>query len=298
MGVPVHHSPPSSEDGAFALRLPDNWGPLWIPRKEESLLLDDVPAGTIDIKVQAPIDVVLMPHARARVACARKTEPGPDRAVVEQSPFRDIAIPPRLDLAHQPQLTVLVPQGDALEIACVRAGLEDRGWRLCAQPPTRSNGVSADSEEWSFLILPIPVCHAVVVQHIENRHVGPPQDESAAVSDVPQLYPGALAIGRRRGISRPNHLKIPQGYPVANDPYVDSVGSGCIGNAFHTHRKVVLAVVVRRVIHTSGLPVDPALCHVHCHDLVPRGVCRAEYAQRGATDQRAVILLEIGQRWH
>jgi len=189
MGIAVYHSPPPGEDRAFSLRFSDNGGPLWAPREKEPLLLDDISTGAIDIEVKTPIDMVLMTHAGARVARASETELGPDGAVVPQSPLRDIAIPPRLHFAHQPKLTVVVPQGDALKVACVRSRLKDRGGRLGAQPPAGSHRICAHSEERSFLILPIPVCHAVVIQDIENRHMGPPQAEPATVTDVPKLHP-------------------------------------------------------------------------------------------------------------
>ena len=189
MGIAVHHSPAPGDDGAFSLRFSDNWGPLWIPREEEPLLLDDVSTSAIDIEVKAPIDMVLVPHAGTRVACAGEAESGPDGAVVPQPPVRDIAIPPCLHLAHQPKLTVVVPQGNALKVACVRSRFENRGRWLGAQPPPRPHWVSANCEERSFLILPVPVCHAVVVQDIENRHVRPPQPEPATVTDVPKLHP-------------------------------------------------------------------------------------------------------------
>src|SRR5215207_2063658 len=139
MGIAVHHSPAPSEDRAFSLCFSDNWGPLWAPRAEEPLLLDDISAGTIDIEVKTPIDMVLMRHAGARVARAGEAEPGPDGAVVPQPPVRDIAIPPRLHFAHQPKLTVVIPDGDALKVACVRSRLKDRGGRLGAQPPAGSH---------------------------------------------------------------------------------------------------------------------------------------------------------------
>src|SRR5215211_1132009 len=189
MGIAVHHSPAPGKDRAFSLCFSDNWRPLWAPREEEPLLLDDISTGAIDIEVKTPIDMVLMRHAGARVARTGEAESGPDGAVVPQSPVRDIAIPPRLHFTHQPKLTVVVPQRDALKVACVRSGLEDRGWRLGAQPPAGSHRISAHSEERSFLILPIPVSHPVVVEDIENRHMGPPQAEPATVTDVPKLHP-------------------------------------------------------------------------------------------------------------
>src|SRR5215203_1174140 len=187
MGIAVHHSPAPGKDRAFSLCFSDNWRPLWAPREEEPLLLDDISTGAIDIEVKTPIDMVLMRHAGARVARAGESESGPDGAVVPQPPVRDIAIPPRLHFAHQPKLTVVIPQRDALKVACVRSRLEDRGGRLGAQPPAGSHRISAHSEKRSFLILPIPVCHAVVVQDIENRHMGPPQAEPATVTDLPKV---------------------------------------------------------------------------------------------------------------
>src|SRR5829696_7569247 len=298
MGIAVHNSPSPGENRAFSLCFSDNWGPLWAPREEKPLLLDDISTGAIDIEVKTPIDMVLMRHAGARVARAGESESGPDGAVVPQPPVRDIAIPPRLHFAHQPKLTVVIPQRDALKVACVRSRLEDRGGRLGAQPPAGSHRISAHSEKRSFLILPIPVCHAVVVQDIENRHMGPPQAEPATVTDVPKLHPRALAEGRRRGVTWPHHLETPERCSVANHPYMDRVKSTRIRDAFHADRQVGLAVAVGRMIQSSWLPVNVPGCQIRCHYLMARTSCRTEDSQRWPTVQRAIILLKISQRRH
>jgi hypothetical protein len=52
------------------------------------------------------------------------------------------------------------------------------------------------------------------------------------------------------------------------------------------------------VFHSSWLPVNVPRCQIHCDNLVPRTSCRTEDAQRRPPNERAIVLLTIGQRRH
>src|SRR5450759_997874 len=297
-GLAVVDLPGAREEGPLARGLPHDRRPRRSPGEEQTALLDDVTPRSVDVEVQPPEDVVLVTHAGARVAGAGEAEPGADRSVVAQPPVRHVAVPAGLKLADHAQLALVVPERDALEVPRVGTGFQDRGWWLGAHPPSRPDRIGADRLERRLLVLPVAVGHAVVVEHVEDRHVCLPEHQVPAVAHLPQFHPRALAVSRGGGVAWPDHDKAPQLLAAAQDPHPHLARAARVGKAAHADRQARLAVVVGRRVHSNRLPVDQAAVQVDRDHAVQWTAGRVEDSQRYAPCRRAVLQLDVGQRRH
>ena len=64
-------------------------------RNHHALHLKRVVGGAVDIEIETPVHVMLMPHARSRVSRARESKSCADRSVVSHSPVRHVSVPSR-----------------------------------------------------------------------------------------------------------------------------------------------------------------------------------------------------------
>src|SRR5262245_31227700 len=79
-----------------------------------------------------------------------------DRPVDVEAPLADVAIPARLQLAHEDDLPALDKDGDAPEVAAVGPALDD-GLRRRGTEPDSGNDVHAVGLETGFRVLPVAV---------------------------------------------------------------------------------------------------------------------------------------------
>src|SRR5215213_1813821 len=87
-------------------------------------LFDDVVAWRANVEVQTPVDVVRMDVAGAAVLGPGEPEARANRPVSVQPPLGNVAIPPRLHLAHQHHLRSVDVDRHAGEVARVSVGID------------------------------------------------------------------------------------------------------------------------------------------------------------------------------
>jgi hypothetical protein len=134
-----------------------------------------------------------------RVGGGGEPESGSYRAIVEEVPVRDVPVPTCLELADEAQVTVVVPERNAAEVAPVVAAFEDRGWRSRADPPALADWFAPVGLETGFAVLPVSVGGSApalgsfgAVLNVEDRDVRAEQDALSSIVHVAQLDPRAI----------------------------------------------------------------------------------------------------------
>ena len=160
-------------------------------------LAHPVVARRADVEVEAPIDVMVVHVAYARMLDRRECETRADPAVGVQPPLADVTVPAGFHLADEHDFVGLDVDADAEEVAGIRSGVDDGLRRRRAKPESRRD-IGAGCLDHALLILPVPVRPAgvTVVLDVQDRHVRAIQHPLALVVDVPQLDAGTVRAAR------------------------------------------------------------------------------------------------------
>ncbi len=160
------------------------WNDRWV-----IVLLNEVIYGRMQVEIQAPITMVIMYFADARITCRGEFKARSDRTVDVKAPFLNVAVPPSLHLGRQRQLTFGLVDSDAGEIPAVitRAG---RLWRS-VRPPEAGRHIRAIASNTMLFVLPVTIWAAgiIVIFDVQDGDVRLIKHAFATVIDESKLEP-------------------------------------------------------------------------------------------------------------
>ncbi len=256
-------------------------------------------AGGANIKVESPVDMMVVDIAHTRALNRGEREPWADCAVGVQPPLTDVAVPTGLQFAYKHDLVEQNIDADTKEVSGIRSGVYDRQGRRRAEAEARRD-IGAGRLNHPLLVLPVAIrpTGIAVVLDVQNRHVRTIQNPFALVVDVAQLNAGTVGSTRS---SRPHRKKAPERLPSLGHrhPYLPGgtfCGRGLVGAVrYAAQAPVARTGVGRQVLFEAD---DPLTREVNGNDLMLRVAAARQQPDRNAALDAAIRQFVQRERWN